>query len=253
MTNEELAVAVAQGRDDLQLQLWEQVCSFVQLMARRAIILSGGGGGVTTEDLTQQGYIAMMQAVKAYDPERGPFLHYLSFALRQAFADAGGYRTSKSDPLNDCNSLDTLIAAGEDSEETYLDMIADPCDQYGEVEQQIYTEQLHGVLDRAIDGLTPKHADILRALYWRGKTNTEIAAGRDVSVQNVGAAVRRGIDDLRRSRFTRELLQFLDERTDFYGGTGCRSFEASGSSVERAVIRRDGLRKRWERNREDAV
>lgn len=88
MTNEELAVAVAQGRDDLQLQLWEQVCSFVQLMARRAIILSGGGGGVTTEDLTQQGYIAMMQAVKAYDPERGPFLHYLSFALRQAFADA---------------------------------------------------------------------------------------------------------------------------------------------------------------------
>lgn len=80
MTNEELAVAVAQGRDDLQLQLWEQVCSFVQLMARRAIILSGGGSGVTTEDLTQQGYIAMMQAVKAYDPERGPFLHYLSFA-----------------------------------------------------------------------------------------------------------------------------------------------------------------------------
>ena len=195
----------------------------------------------------------MMQAVGTYDPERGPFLHHLSFALRSAFADAGGYRSAKRDPLNDCSSLDAPIIGGEDSEETYLNTVADPCDQYGEAEQQIYTEQLHGVLDRAIDGLTPKHADILRALYWRGKTNTEIAAERGVSVQNVGAAARRGIDDLRRSRFTRELLQFLDERTDFYGGTGYRSFEASGSSVERAVIRRDGLRKRWERNREDAV
>ena len=253
MTNEELATAVAQGQTGLQVQLWEQVRGFVRLTAYRALVISGGRGGVTIEDLLQQGYIAMMQAVGTYDPERGPFLYHLSFALRRAFAEAGGYRSTKRDPLNDCSSLDAPIIGGEDSEDTYLNTVVDPCDQYDEADRRIYTEQLHGALDAALDSLSPKRAAVLRAMYWQEKANTEIAAESGVSVQNVGAAVRRGIDDIRRSKSIRALSQFLDERTSFYSGTGYRAFEASGSAVERAVIYRDSLTRRWKNESEKAT
>ncbi len=253
MTNEELAVAVAQGQDELQLQLWEQIEDFVRMRAHRAFVLCGGRGGVTIEDLIQQGYIAMRQAVTTYNAEQSAFLTYFDLWLRSAFAEACDYRTAKRDPLNSAFSLDAPVDGGEDETSTYLDFLVDPSEPYEDADQRVYIEQLHNALDAALDGLPPKRASILRAMYWQGKTNTQIAAERGVSIQNIGSMARHGIDDLRRSSAARSLQQFLDERTDFYSGTGRCSFEANGSSVERAVIRREGLLRRWEKENRDTA
>ena len=253
MTNEELAVAVAQGQDELQLQLWEQIKGFVRMRAHRAFVLCGGRGGVTIEDLVQQGYIAMRRAISTYDAGRGTFLAHLELRLRSAFAEACDYRKRKRDPLNSAFSLDAPVDGDEDETSTYLDFLADPSEPYEDADQRVYIEQLHNALDAALDGLSPKRADVIRAMYWQGKTNTQIAAERGVSVQNIGSTARRGIDDLRRSSAARSLQQFLDERTDFYSGTGRCSFEANGSSVERAVIRREGLLRRWEKENRDTA
>ena len=253
MTNEELAIAVAHGQDELQLQLWEQIEDFVRMRAHRAFVLCGGRGGVTIEDLMQQGYIAMLQAVTTYNAEQSSFLTYFDLWLRSAFAEACDYRTAKRDPLNNAFSLDAPVEGGEDETSTYLDFLADPSEPYEDANQRVYIEQLHNALDVALDGLPPKRADVIRAMYWQGKTNTQIAVERGVSIQNIGSTARRGIDDLRRSSAVRSLQQFLDERTDFYCGTGRCSFEANGSSVERAVIRREGLLRRWEKENRDTA
>ena len=126
MTNEELAIAVAQGQDDLQLQLWNQIKDFVRTKAYRAFALCGGRGGVSIEDLMQQGYIAMRQAIPTYNAEKGSFLAFFELWLRSAFAEACDYRTTKRDPLNSSFSLDAPVEGGEDGTSTYFDLLGFP-------------------------------------------------------------------------------------------------------------------------------
>ncbi|MCC8065249.1 MAG: sigma-70 family RNA polymerase sigma factor [Clostridiales bacterium] len=63
------------------LQLWRQCKGFVATMARK---YQGRG---EMDDLMQEGYIALCEAVKAYDPERGmSFINYSAFYIRRHMA-----------------------------------------------------------------------------------------------------------------------------------------------------------------------
>lgn len=254
MTNEELAVAIAQGRDDLQLQLWDQVKAYVHMRAYKVVTLSGGAGGATVQDLEQSGFLAMLRAVEKYDPARGSFLSCLTYYLQQEFAAVGGYRSTKRDPLDTCLSLDAPVTGGEDGGEdmTYIDTIEDPQDLCGEVEEAIYTTQLHAALDSAIgEHLTARQAEIMREQYWQNKSASAIARERGVSFQNVTQQLHRGLQLLRRSSAARSLRDFLDEE-NLYAGTGLRRFNVTGTSaVERAVLRREDAVEREARREED--
>lgn len=80
MTNEELAVRIRAGVDvpENMLQLWQQVKAFIHTMALHY------RGYADLEDLEQEGYLALYDAVDGYDPEGGSvFLSYASFWIRQ--------------------------------------------------------------------------------------------------------------------------------------------------------------------------
>lgn len=80
MSNEELAARIKAGVDvaENMLLLWEQTKDFIRCMARRY------QGYAELEDLEQEGYLALYDAVDGYRREAGcKFLSYASFWIRQ--------------------------------------------------------------------------------------------------------------------------------------------------------------------------
>ena len=67
MTNEALVIRVQEG-DDVpgnMLQLWQQTKAFIHMMALRY------RGLADLEDLEQEGYLALYDAVDGFSPEKG--------------------------------------------------------------------------------------------------------------------------------------------------------------------------------------
>lgn len=79
-TNECIVVAVQAGDSEAEnmLQLWKQNKGFIAMIARRY------SAGAEMEDLEQEGYIALCEAVRHYDPDRGmSFISYAAFWIKR--------------------------------------------------------------------------------------------------------------------------------------------------------------------------
>ena len=80
MTNEQLVALIQDGEDvtDNMLELWNQTKAFIYTLARKH------RGYVEIDDLMQEGYLGLYEAVKHYDPEQGAsFVHYVAFWIKQ--------------------------------------------------------------------------------------------------------------------------------------------------------------------------
>lgn len=81
MSNKQLVLRIKAGENvaDNMLQLWQQNQGFIRSIAKKYAAYE------EIEDLIQQGYFGMCNAVNGYDPENGvSFLHYASFWIRQS-------------------------------------------------------------------------------------------------------------------------------------------------------------------------
>lgn len=78
MTNEELVDMIGTGEPGYMLQLWEQNKGFIHMMANKYV------GGAERDDLEQEGYIALCEAVENYDQDRGMnFINYAAFYIHR--------------------------------------------------------------------------------------------------------------------------------------------------------------------------
>ena len=80
MTNEQLVLRIRAGEDEAEnmLQLWEQNQRFVSSIAVKF------SGYAEMDDLKQEGYIALCNAARHYDPDQGStFIHYAAFWIKQ--------------------------------------------------------------------------------------------------------------------------------------------------------------------------
>ena len=80
MTNEQLVLRIQAGEDEAEnmLQLWEQNQRFIWSIAVKF------SGYAEMDDLKQEGYIALCNAVRHYDPDQGStFIHYAAFWIKQ--------------------------------------------------------------------------------------------------------------------------------------------------------------------------
>lgn len=66
MNNEELAMAIKTGERDKLLPLWDQVRRFAYQQARRWA--AAGRGGITVEDLEQESFLALLDALERWRP-----------------------------------------------------------------------------------------------------------------------------------------------------------------------------------------
>ena len=93
MTNEELAVRIQQGEQDLIPKLWHQVVKFISSMARQYLSqkkLRGAYCAAEEDDLVNQAYFGFLTAIKGFNPDKGKFLTYLDLAIRTSFLQATG-------------------------------------------------------------------------------------------------------------------------------------------------------------------
>lgn len=80
MDNEQLVARIQGGDNESEnmLQLWKQNKGFIATIARRY------SAGAEMEDLEQEGYIALSEAVRHYDSDRGmSFASYAAFWIRR--------------------------------------------------------------------------------------------------------------------------------------------------------------------------
>lgn len=212
MTNEQLVEKIQAGERERLLELWQQVERFVAMRSWMRVHALNGGGGVTADDLIQSGYLALVSAVDSFDPEQGmSFIGWLNLALKTAFSEATGCRSRKQslDPLHRAGSLDAPVGDDEDGA-TVGDLQSDPYADagYATAEDQIWGEQLHTALEKALGLLPEDERAIITIRFYQGKTVQE--AGKILSVSQ-GAAYhleQRALWSLWRSPACAELRQF---------------------------------------------
>ena len=219
MTNEELATAIRAGDESKLLELWEQVRRLAYKRALRVVRALGDERAADMDDLMQAGFLAVMDAVEQYDPASGwTFATVYINRLKTAFAEATGWRTrtGRNDPMRHADSLDRPLDATDSASDTLGDLVADPLDQYEEVEERIYKDWQRETISGALAKLDSRQAETLRLRYWEQltlkETGERLGVGGSYARQIEGQALRR----LRGFREIRQMRRSVEQRTDYY-------------------------------------
>lgn len=129
------------------------------------------------------------------------------------------------------------MPVSEDNDTAIVDLIADPgaAQDLQDAEDRIYREQLRGALEKALNHLPDRQADTLRRRFYQEQSLREIAAAEGVYPEAVRQWQMKGLRALRRRR---ELQQFVETRTPYYGHWSARTGERT---TEMIVLKRERL------------
>lgn len=246
MSNEELVARIQQGEKELLHALWEQVERFVSMQAGKRARSLRSIAGADEEDLYQSGFVALASAAESFDPSAGmSFIGWLAMHLKTSFSDATNHRSErqKRDPIHAASSL--YAPLGYEGESSLVDIIPDPVDQWDEVEQDIFHQQLHDALEKALSSLSDEQSDTLRRRYYMGHTLQKIATERAVRPETVRQWEEKALRAMRHPRISKTLRDFVEERTPFYLHVGAQRYQTTHSSAtEEIVLLRERLANR---------
>jgi RNA polymerase sigma factor (sigma-70 family) len=246
MTNEQIAKEIKTGNNDLIPELWEATRLYIfhalnhiveRNRANQELMVSAG---VTKEDLDQEAFFILLEAVNAFDTAGGySFISSLKFATEKHFFELVGMRTAKGrhDPLNNSDRFEQPIGNGDD-ELSLGDTIPDQSAQ-GALEAVIeaeYQRQCRTDLQKVMTCLKPTEKRIIVGRYYENK---ELAAlGREYGIPTA-KTYQCHQSALRKLRGRYELIRWRDDIIDrSYALGGMGFFKATGSSsVEWAVCR----------------
>jgi RNA polymerase sigma factor (sigma-70 family) len=246
MTNEELALKIQQGETALLGDLWEQNRQFAYWKSNRLYAQCYDrcqSSGVELDDIVQSCFLALCDAVAAFNPDDGfKLLTYTNFPLLTHVRALLGIKTKRRDALNESFSLDKPLD-DEDGDTTHLDLLADPNsgEAFTEAEDAIFNAELRAEFETSLDRLDDRQAAVVRKRYFDDVAQGVIAAEMGVSQQLIHQLE---IKALRKLRGFKSLQQFHDEVLEnlAYKRTGLKSFRETGySSVEWAVEIADEL------------
>ena len=251
-TNEELAIMVQQGEPGSTLRLWENCKALIRQQAAR--FHTGARSlcihaGVEFDDLMQCGFLALLDAVKAYDPATGyKFLTYLTYPLQNRFKEAIGQRSKKEIPLNQSTSLDKLT--GEEGAATLGEVIPDPAaeEQMEAVIDREFQGQLHEVMEQCLSTMPPEQVEVIRRRYYEGKKGAALCEVCGHPYDWIRNREVQALRSLRRPDRSDRLRPFLEEAMGIAYHGSFRSFNSTwASSTERTVERLEELKHKFQR------
>ena len=205
MTNEELARRIQQGKRDLLLQLWEQVQRYAHDRAYKWFRATNGRGGQTVQDLEQEAFLALLEALEGWDEKAGPFLPWYSLRLKAAFTAATAQRTKRDmkDPLQDCLSLDAPLTDREGDPFTLEDIIPD---QRAEDDLEAVAERdRQAAIRRVLGTLAPDQRQVIQLRYFHGLTREQTAQRLHLTRAGVNTLEQKALRFLRHPSRSREL------------------------------------------------
>ena len=218
MELEELAARVKAGEPGAALKLWEAVRRFVEMKARRWVN-NAMFCRVEVCDLTQAGFLAVLETAERFEPGQGyGFLHALGYALKKAFAEATGTRSTKRDAVQYAESIDATANPNDPDGLTLSELIPDEgaALAFVGVEYADFLSYCRGMIGAALDSLTPAQARIIRLRYLRGMTLEAVAQICGLSSRQAASeAEERGLYDMWRGKYRRELRDCLTAFEDF--------------------------------------
>ena len=250
MNNEQLALLIKQGDRSALPLLWEKTRRLILKKAIRYHAKFENKRGLEVDDLVQNGYFAVLSAVKYYEPEKGyRFNTFLHHTLISALRSAAGIRTSKRDALDYADSLDEPLTGNDGGESiTQIgDFIPDEVAQTA-FETLLIEDIAQAILDEAKKLPNPLHARIIYECTYQGRTLEALANELGVSHQNISNMQEEAIWRLRRrpvirairAEFFRECGAAVRESLlDPYKAKGATAFGSDFSSiVDDIVLRR---------------
>jgi RNA polymerase sigma factor (sigma-70 family) len=243
-SNEELAVQAQQGDKNAEWQLWQQVERLVKKIALRRLPTDGSTNRTDIDDLMQAGYIAMLNAVKDFDPESGfMFTTYLSNHLKNAFSREQGIKTTRRDALLQAISMDAPLQVSEDM--TLADTLTDHSESaFDRVVDNVATQQTYDIVMQYVNKLEPRQGNVIRLHYCSGLTFRQIADQINVSYERVHQIEQNGMRKLRAFPEIRKIGQelYADEHSNFFLHISIEAFQSgAGSAVENIAERRDRI------------
>ena len=175
MTNEQLAEAIQTGDRSKILPLWEQVRRYAHDRAYKWFRATNGRGGQTVQDLEQEAFLALLEALEGWSEEAGPFLPWYSLRLKAAFTAATAQRTQrdKRDPLQDCLSLDAPLTDREGNPFTLENALPDQRaeDDLNTVEER----DKQAAIRRVLDSLQAEQRQVILLRYYHDLTRDQTA------------------------------------------------------------------------------
>lgn len=236
------------------------------------------------EELRQQAFLSMAEAVKYYKPERGAFSTFAVMIIRQDLPvylsscgngfsipanwhiTQGKYIKLLKEGITDEKELAARLGVSVDSVkrlarrvvslnsitetgEELGEFIASDEDVEGEAVERIGSEELRrdvwGEVERCVKG---KKLEIVKALFVDGCSMVEVAERFGCSPQYISVVKLWALRRLEKSEKLRELARDFDYLNVFFFRGGLRNWKATGTSaVEKFVLEKEKLDKRRQR------
>ena len=240
MTNEQLALNVQNGNRAALAELWGAVRPLLLSMAWKFYTRQGkercSSHGITLEDLQQETFFALFNAVQAYKPEKGYQLTtYLNYATENRFKACMGIQ-GKLDALNHADRLERPIPGDEEGREQG-DVIPDEKAEAAlfAVDDRQEQEHFHNVLEQALGELSVVQGAVLRHRFTRKHTRKETAEALHIIAEAVRREEARALQLLRGKPVVLCLREEVLE-TAAYHGTGWFSWYFERGSVEERLV-----------------
>lgn len=242
-TNEELAVQAQAGDKGAISQLWNQTRGIIFMILARCYNRNPdrfARCGVTMDDLEQEGFFAVQEAVEAFKSRQRLDASWLNYPLQNHVNAVLGTRSGqvKHIPLNECSSLDEPISQ-ESDDMTLGDSVEDQTalEAFQGVEDRTYNSQLHDTLEVCLSFLEKPMERAVRGQYYENKSLKELGRELGVSYQYARDLKNKGLRKLRGGKARRLLMEYADEIISGGAcrGTGFQSWSSHGSVEETTI------------------
>lgn len=240
MTNEQLANQAQTGSRAALTELWGAVRPLLFSLAWKFYTRQGkercSSHGVTLEDLQQEAFFALYDAVGAFDEGKGyQFTTYLSRATENRFRACMGIQ-GKLDALNHADRLERPIPGDEEQREQG-DTIPDEQAQAAllAVDERQEQAHFHNVLEQALEELSVIQGAVLRHRFTRKHTRQQTAEALHITAETVRREESKALQLLRGKPAVVCLREEVLE-TAAYHGTGWFSWYFEQGSVEERLV-----------------
>lgn len=243
MSNEEMAVLISGGKNDLLSNLYVQNKALIYQYAYRFYnrhLERCRKCGIEIDDLCNEAFFALCEAVEAYCKDKEyKFTSYLRYPLQNRFNVLIGYRTKTGlkEPLNNCMSLDKPIYNSDGEELELKDIISDETASFEDdvLERFAYS----GIFSAVKETLQDDFAyDCIDMNYRQGISQKTIAEKYGLTGNYISFIIRNALGQLKKKPNTAFMRACHDVIDVSYRMHGVSRFNYTWtSSTEWAVLK----------------
>lgn len=207
MTNEQLAILIQEGHTEYIEQLWLQIRPLLFKMANlyyHRYSEHYKKAGITLDDMTQETFFALLEAVHAFKAEKGYKLTtYLTYHLKTTFNCLAGHKAKSR--LNEAISIETPIRYDEGNPLTVADTIEDKTaiEDIENTERAIYNKQLQIDVETAFKLLTPVEKNLIIQKYYRCNNYSDIAHAYNITLTQYNNIIHKALNKLSKNKTLR--------------------------------------------------